>query len=361
MSLNKRCNLCNQPKEASPGTRAQLQARRSCNVIPNPIIQIMTNGSITKRLGDFREACSTRPPKPQVEPVLGLLPKQYYPLPARILGAISPTLAPVRTDVSWYNPASPVLDEATRSLLEDELHLSGAALDQHLLDIRHQTWQLIQYPCFGQWWFLRNILALSPHYNEIIKLAQTGASVADLACGLGQDLRWLRKDGATGPMHAIDAVENIWNIGLQLFGDRKDPPATFLKTNLLDNEPGPLKQLNGKLDIILLNDFLYLTERHFPEKLLQRLARLSKIGTKITGWTFGTTSGEGKNLERYQTYDPKSFEFLWVHVWLQTQTKWSVNTSLVEPKSLNLECEDWTWTGCPQPAMVMWFMATRME
>jgi ubiquinone/menaquinone biosynthesis C-methylase UbiE len=211
------------------------------------------------------------------------------------------------------------------------------------------------------WWFLQNNLILSPYYEEIIKLAQNGASVADLACGFGQDLRWLRKDGATGPMYAIDAVEQMWSLGLRLFGDAKVSPATFYPTNLLDHEPSLLKQLDGKLDIILFNDFLYLTEQHFPEKFLQRLARISKIGTRITGWTFGSPSGEGKQLEWYQTYDAEAFKFLWVHVWLQTQTKWDVDTSLMDLKDTKLECGDWEWTGCPQPVMVMWFMATRLE
>jgi hypothetical protein len=124
---------------------------------------------------------------------------EAYSLPLRLVRAVNPNLVQVKHEEgkAWTN--SYELTKADKAMWMELLGFeTEKVLLAHLTKIRQRTWQEIQEFSIGRWWFLQNRLILSPYYPGIIKLARTGASMADLACGFGQESRWLRADGATG-------------------------------------------------------------------------------------------------------------------------------------------------------------------
>jgi SAM-dependent methyltransferase len=239
---------------------------------------------------------------------------------------------------------------------------SEAELKKHLQKIRHQAWQLAPYPCVGQWWFLRSIIALSPYYPEIIELARDGASIADLACGFGQELRRLRDDGAMGEMYAVDVLEEMWCLGWQLFRD-EEPPATFLEADLVDGPQTGLEPLAGKVDIFMLNGFLFLCNQECQNKVLCKIMRASKLGTKIAGWTLVTEAEEGQEFDPtypYHTID--TFKLMWRDLHSMAGTRWSLECQPVKSDDMGFETDDWAWNYCrSEPKRGLFFIATRLR
>ena len=143
-------------------------------------------------------------------------------------------------------------------------------LDQQVQEIREDAWQIVQEFSLARWWFLRNIMGANPYYQQLIKLARGRATIVDLGCGLGQDLRRLRADGATGQLYGIDSRPQLYLMASKFF--KSDDQICFREIDFrlgvggdfdyesphsenVDRED-PLAEFKDKVDVYLLNDVL---------------------------------------------------------------------------------------------------------
>lgn len=291
-----------------------------------------------------------------------------YPVPIRLARILAPSLVPDRTDVAWYFSAS---SEELRSskLFENYAERQGYQLEVEILeeidrvnDIRRRAWQLGTYPCVGRFWFLRSIFAATPYYTQILDRVQRGAVVLDVACGMGQELRRLREDGAKGRMYALDIQKGMWKLGLELFRDAKYPAANFKQYGVQDNKK--MERFAGKIDVMLVCQFLDLSDWYGQESILKSLIKASKIGTQMTGWMLGTSryeagehAYEGSRGRRF-LHCPLSFKFMWQDVAYRTKTTWRVESSLLELKDLGFGPDDFSWMEAPK-LQAFCFLVTR--
>jgi SAM-dependent methyltransferase len=298
---------------------------------------------------------------------------EAYSLPLRIVRAVNPNLIQVKHEEgkAWTDGW-----ELTKADKEIWMGLLGfeaeKALLAHLTKIRQRAWQEVQEFSIGRWWFLQNRLMLSPYYPEIIKLARTGASIADLACGFGQESRWLRADGATGKIKAVDICPKMWELGLELFKDAPGP-AEFIQADLISDDWNPcgLHALHDEIDIFLLDDFLSFMGPGATEGTLQSIAYASKPKSIVIGWVFGTDQiddelglmtdriwGDGA---RGMIHHPVTFrENTWSSMEKTTSTKWDLQLRLLEPEEFGFSSEDLAVIWRNPPLKILCFMATRI-
>jgi hypothetical protein len=282
-----------------------------------------------------------------------------YSVPIRIARVFLPLLAPERIDVPWYSSTSRG-ELRYNKLFEEYIERQGHESETEIFKeiervdyIRRRAWQLGTYPCVGRFWFLRSIFAATPYYDQILDHVQGGAVVLDVACGMGQELRRLREDGAKGRMYAVDIQKGMWNLGLELFKDDKYPPATFVRTDVRDRKRMQ-EQFTNKIDIIMMCQFLDLSDGYGQESILTSLISISKIGTKVTGWMLGTTRYEAGEHEykgsrgRRFIHCQLTFKFLWQNVACKTNTKWRVESSLVELTDLGFGPDEFSWMDAPK-------------
>ncbi|EMD35851.1 hypothetical protein CERSUDRAFT_52912 [Gelatoporia subvermispora B] len=106
--------------------------------------------------------------------------------------------------------------------IKDEEHLR-----KHILKVQEEAYQIYPYPCIRNFMFLVPKVALSPVYEQLLKLGKDrkGAIFLDIGCAFGNDIRTTIADGY--PMEnvvASDLRPHFWNLGLKLFMSN---PETF--------------------------------------------------------------------------------------------------------------------------------------
>jgi hypothetical protein len=168
------------------------------------------------------------------------------------------------TDVSWYiSQPRDKLTKLAKTFFQDHTGIvNDDELIIHLCNIRNRAWnhKLSQYPYLGRWWFLRSIFALTPHYENVMEQARNGATILGVACGGGHELRYLKSAGTNDQIYAIDVQSKMWDLSLELFKDKDNPPATFIKAEVIRDDEEVLNPAFATLnpDFILLNRFIEL-------------------------------------------------------------------------------------------------------
>jgi hypothetical protein len=308
---------------------------------------------------------------------------QSFSYPLRALRAIKPSLAPVPHKFSYWMKDVRALDKAEKMEWMDRLGVQDeSALHRHFRQVRSEVWELVQDFSFARFWFLRSRLPLNPFYDEIIAMAQDGATIADLACGVGQDVRWLREHGASGQIWAVDICPGVWKLGFGLFGDARnaDSLAKYLQTDLMKDvshsgdNACPLHVLHEKVDLFLLNDYLSFLGSAPSTKSLEAIVGASKVGTSIMGWMIGSDDTPEVNMddptilgdafvgpmmhpEAFSTYQ---FGW-WAAVQRATNTKWDVKTEMVELVDFGFMADELKdiWRKKAR-ARILCFLATRL-
>ncbi|KAF2193338.1 hypothetical protein K469DRAFT_744980 [Zopfia rhizophila CBS 207.26] len=277
--------------------------------------------------------------------------------------------------VAWYSASIGKKLDRTSDFFVDATGSNGKELTTLLHSIRDRAWALDAYPCFGRWLFLLpGISGLSWYDDVVLKRAREGATVLDLGCGLGQEIRRVAvtESVKSTQLYVLDVSQEIWALGLELFGDASSPPAKFIQADArtdryaesLRANSEQLFQLSGKVDVVLMGLFLDLF--HFPGQVEvgKTVAMLSKVGTHAVGYSRGTTTGNAVEEEvkdagtRSMVHDDKSLKTLWFDIGELTKTKWKVEVNLVEIGEFGWEQEDVGWMGGPPP-MGICFVATR--
>ena len=187
---------------------------------------------------------------------------------------------------------------------------------------------------------------------------KVGASILDVGCCFGQDLRHMAADGApTQHMYSSDIVPEFWDLGFDLYRDFSSFKAQFIEADILN--PGSLyAHLNGKIDIILVNQVLHLFDWDRQVKAAKNMVSLSRLGTWVVGYQIGsvvagaipvsiaTGSSSGATGSTSKFYhSTETWQDLWRQIGKETHTNWVVESWMLDLKEWGLEDEDFAWMG----------------
>ena len=229
-----------------------------------------------------------------------------------------------------------------------------------------------KYPCIGQWSFLMTRTPALPSYRDLVARLKAGASILDVGCCFGQDLRHLAADGApTERMYASDIIPEFWDLSYDLYRDASHMKARFISADILD-PASPLNELRGKMDIILANQVFHLFDWEQQVAAGKNMVALSRAGTWLLGYQIGSSVGRavpnrtktggkagttGGTSKFYHT--PETWQELWRQIERETGTEWVVEGSIRELREWGWEDEDFVWMG--PAARGLEFFARRVD
>lgn len=287
---------------------------------------------------------------------------------------------PPKMGVPWYKPEiGPRLKPAMLDFYKTYVGLTGEALIDHLHNIvglslhstsslagdfilnpsclltltytlppllqRDRAWPLGEYPCIGQWMFLLPSITCFPVYSQLVARTKTGATVLDLGCCFGQDLRRLVADGGSmDNMYASDLSRELWDIGFDLFRDRDRMKARFIQADIFDQN-SELVDFKGRFDIILVCQFLHLFSLQQQLEAIKKIIGFSKAGTVLIGYQIGRVEAieESRPWGIMFYHNVQSFQAMWRQAERDTETSWDVDVTIVDLHLWGMEKEDFTW------------------
>lgn len=193
--------------------------------------------------------------------------------------------------------------------------------------------------------FLLPSISAFPEYPGIIDRAQSCATVLDLGCGFGQNLRLLAANGVSPEnMYASDISPELWELGFDLFRDKARMTAKFIEADILDTA-SQLRQLNGRMDIIIACQFLHLFSWEQQIVAMKRIVGFSRPGSILIGYQRAQVQAQeiSRKWGRMYYHTAETFREIWRQVEGQTGTKWEVSVSMVDLQTWGMEDEDIDW------------------
>ena len=156
----------------------------------------------------------------------------------------------------------------------------------------------------------------------------------DVGTFIGQALRQLAFEGIpSSQLYGIDIVSH-WKLGYECFRDGDTFKGHYMEADILADPPTPaLKDLEGKVEVILINHVFHQWRWDTQVKCAKRLARLSKgKGSLVVGMQVGHRKGQELVIPILGVplfhHDPKTWSTLWEQVGLETNTKWETKAEL---------------------------------
>ena len=193
--------------------------------------------------------------------------------------------------------------------------------------------------------FLLPFIPTLPQYPKILARARAGATVLDLGCCFGQDLRLLAADGAPPQnMYASDLKEELWQLGFELFRDREKMCAKFVQADIFDPD-SDLVRLSGQMDIIIASQFLHLFDWKKQVLAMKKVVELSRPGSTLIGYQRGQVRAQEvmRPWGRMFFHDLETYREIWHQVVAETSSQWEVETDMVDLRELGMEEEDLEW------------------
>jgi SAM-dependent methyltransferase len=192
---------------------------------------------------------------------------------------------------------------------------------------------------------LRRAISLSPSYPTILQRLNTGnENFLDLGCCFGQEIRRLVYDGApSSHLYGVDLRPEFFALGYKLFRDSSTLQSTFIAADVFDPS-SPLKDLEGRIDILYAGSFLHLFDYEQQVKVCKRIIETlrARKGSVVLGRQVGSViagekvhrTNEAQSMFRH---NEESFRKMWVEVGEATGSKWRVEVEMfeVERRSIN--------------------------
>ncbi|KAI9729468.1 MAG: hypothetical protein M1834_006849 [Cirrosporium novae-zelandiae] len=245
-----------------------------------------------------------------------------------------------QSTAQFYN--KDIIDDITpaRRILEQYSGIPPEQVVPHIHAIRAKAWQIFPYPCIGRFRFLDLSISRAPLYPTIIRRLQSGDTFLDMGCCFGQDIRSLVMDGAQpDSLSGTDLIHEYLDLGYELFQDRDTLKAHFFAADALDEESVPLKELEGKIDIIHAASFLHLFGWDDQVALGIRMVRIlkPKAGSLVLGRHMANTNEQELALKDSPKgivfmHNNKSFQRMWTEIARKTGAKLQVNVKLGSPQ-----------------------------
>jgi SAM-dependent methyltransferase len=169
--------------------------------------------------------------------------------------------------------------------------------------------------------------------------ASPNAIFLDLGCGFGQDMRALAADGVpSAQLVGTDLRREFWELGYQLFDDRGTFKSEFIVADLLSGDDlGPLKALEGKVDVVYAGSLLHLFDYDGQVKVVEKIVSLLKptegavvLGRQVGNTVAGETPRRTADSKRMFRHNEESFAVMWQEVGAKTGTKWKVESGMDE-------------------------------
>jgi SAM-dependent methyltransferase len=179
---------------------------------------------------------------------------------------------------------------------------------------------------------------LSPNYPTILQRLKTGdENFLDLGCCFGQEIRRLVHDGVpSSHLWGTDLRPEFFELGYKLFQDKDTLKSNFIAADIFDPS-SPLKDLEGKIDIIYAGSFLHLFNYEQQIAVCKRIVEIlrARKGSFVLGRQVGNLEA-GEKVHRTNAaqsmfrHNEESFKKMWAEVGEATGTKWKVDAKLFE-------------------------------
>jgi hypothetical protein len=171
----------------------------------------------------------------------------------------------------------------------------------------------------------------------VVPSEQPSQTLTDLAHKrVGQDIRKLISDGAPREnIFGSDIKKEFWDIGYDLFLDKDTLNVKFIPADVFDSESG-LKELDGKLNLVLAHSFFHLFDWDGQVKAAKRVVALLKPepGVMVFGRQGGQpAAGSFEKINKLHSafwHNEESWAKLWKQVGDETGTEWKVESLLGE-------------------------------
>ncbi|KAK8029765.1 Methyltransferase [Apiospora rasikravindrae] len=254
--------------------------------------------------------------------------------------------------VEWYQPTVKSLPLSTVEFFENYIGVKGEnAIKQHIYMIRDMAWEVLPYPCIGLFRFLDFSIHLSPDYPRVVKRVQEGATLLDLGCCFGQDLRKLAYDAGPGSptcnLIGTDLQPAFLQLGYELFADRDRFEATFVSGDVFAEDF--LAEYRGKVDIVYLGSFLHLFSEPQQRVVVRQLRRLlrPRAGSMVFGRNLGAGKGGPFRMESigWDLHPTRKGGINSGRVDGEHDVKWEVTSSLGRYGSANWDDDRRGWQG----------------
>ncbi|KAK7963992.1 Methyltransferase [Apiospora saccharicola] len=281
--------------------------------------------------------------------------------------------------VEWYQPTVKSLSESTVGFFENYVGIRGEeAIRSRTYRVRDMAWKVLPYPCIGLFRFLDFSIHLTPDYSAVVKRVQEGATLLDLGCCFGQDLRKLAFDAGPGTstrnLIGTDVEPTFLQLGYELFGDRDRLEATFVPGDVFAEDF--LADYRGKVDVVYLGSFLHLFSEPQQRTVVKQLRRLLRpcAGSMVFGRNLGAVKGGPFRMESIgwdlYRHDPETIANLFQSSCDEeerlnssggdnkSKVRWEVTSSLSRYGSANWDDDRRGWQGNETKQMM--FTATRL-
>lgn len=189
-----------------------------------------------------------------------------------------------------------------------------------------------------------------PHYDEVLsRLNSKHATLLDLGCGFGQNLRQLVLDGTpASSITGADLSKGLIDCGHDYFKDRDTLKSEFIVGDVLSSESELSVQAAKRFDIVWAALFFHLWDWDRQLEVSVAASKLLKPvpGSMLIGWQIGATparlferpsTGSGteyrKHMQMYQ-HDEKSLSNMWEEVGRRTGTQWKVEAKNDFPEEI---------------------------
>ena len=152
----------------------------------------------------------------------------------------------------------------------------------------------------------------------------------DLGCAFAQDIRQLVYDGVdSSKCYGSDLRLDFMELGYDLFRDKGTLQSTFITGDVFDDS-SPLKELDGKVDVIGTSSFFHLFNWEKQKIVARRIVKLMKpqSGSLLVGKQVGSIEpheapGRSNLSTRYQ-HNLESWRRFWDEIGEETGLKFQV-------------------------------------
>ncbi|KAF2003841.1 hypothetical protein P154DRAFT_72758 [Amniculicola lignicola CBS 123094] len=223
-------------------------------------------------------------------------------------------------NVAWFNerPSGDQISSSARQLLETYSHIPPEKIDDHVVRIRDEAWEIFPYPCIGQFRFLDLSLSEFKEYAQVLDRLHQGQKLLDMACCFGQEIRKLVADGAPSEnIYGCDLREEYVKLGYKLFADQDSIQANFLTADIFD-KTSLLTDLAAQFDIIYTGSFFHLWGYDDQVKVSKAVAALLRPqkGATIIGRQVGSENAREHDHTTNPTgamfrHNVESFQKMW--------------------------------------------------
>jgi len=194
----------------------------------------------------------------------------------------------------WFdeNPTIDAIPPEFQRLLQSYSEIPADELLDHVIKVREEAWAVHPFPCIGRFLFLHdNFKGLEEEYNEAVQRLCKGQKLLDMACCVGQTIRYLVNGGAPSEqIFGCDLHPEYIEIGYKLFRDRDKLKSRFLTADIFDPNSA-LMDIKGQMDMVFAGDFFHLWGYEKQFEVCKHVVALLRpqSGSMILGRQVGAT------------------------------------------------------------------------